>query len=404
MLENIPERTDPILVGFPTPAAAAASPGVLLAATLQALREDRSFGAAPRPRPAIDRDDCEGAARAAGLTYASTDEPGITRRKAGKGFTYRDLDGSRISDPEVLKRIRSLVIPPAWKSVWICPDPDGHIQAVGLDERGRRQYRYHPRFREVRESVKFEHMIGFAEALPRMRLRIEADMMAPGHGRRQVLATVAHLLETTMIRVGNRAYAKENHSYGLTTLQNRHAKVEGAKLKLNFKGKSGKVWKLDVSDRRIARIVKSCQELPGQNLFQYVDEEGQPQAITSADVNAYLKEISGRDITAKDFRTWNGTVLAAVALTEIGRAQHQTGAKKNVTRAIEQVSTRLGNTPAICRKCYVHPDVLSAYLDGGFALEVPPPLGEGALALLRPEEAAVLAFLRGRAGRTQTTT
>jgi len=302
--------------------------------------------------------DCRDAAESAGLVYVSTDAPGIARRRVGTGFSYRDPRGGRLSDPAALKRIGSLAIPPAWSSVWICPDPDGHIQAVGFDEKGRKQYRYHPKFREVRDSVKFEHMMLFADALPSLRHRVAADMAAPGLGRAKVLATVVHLLETTMIRVGNETYAKENKSYGLTTLLVRHVKIDGSELRFHFKGKSGKTWRLNVSDRRVARIVKSCQELPGQHLFQYLDDAGQRQAVTSADVNSYLKEISGADITAKDFRTWTGTVLAAMALAEFEQADSAARAKKNVTQAIERVSSRLGNTPTICRKCYIHPEIV----------------------------------------------
>jgi DNA topoisomerase-1 len=346
--------------------------------------------------------DSRAAAEAAGLVYASQDSPGLARRRVGKGFCYRTARGERITDKAVLKRIRSLAIPPAWTKVWICPDARGHIQAVGFDEKGRKQYRYHATFREVRDGVKFEHMMVFADALPALRHRIALDMAKPGLNREKVLATVVHLLETTMIRVGNATYAKENKSYGLTTLLNRHVKIDGTELKFHFKGKSGKTWRLSVRDRRIANIVKSCQELPGQHLFQYVDEAGEPQAVTSADVNAYLKQVSGADITAKDFRTWTGTVLAAMALSEFETADNQARAKKNVTRAIERVSSRLGNTPTICRRCYVHPEIVSAYLDGGLLLEIQKDIDEQLrddLETLRPEEAAVLAFLRTRVAR-----
>jgi DNA topoisomerase-1 len=346
--------------------------------------------------------DYKDAAASAGLNYASPDDPGISRRRAGAGFTYRGPDGARVTDTTVVKRIKSLVIPPAWTNVWICRDPNGHIQAVGQDEKGRRQYRYHPKFRDVRDGAKFEHMMAFAEALPALRRQVAADMAASGLGQRKVLATVVHLLETTMIRVGNMAYAKENKSYGLTTLQVRHVKVEGGALRFHFKGKSGKIWKLQVRDRRVARIVKSCQELPGQHLFQYLDDEGQRQAVTSADVNTYLKEVSGADITAKDFRTWTGTVLAAMALAEFESADNKARAKKNITQAIERVSSRLGNTPTICRKCYVHPEVVNAYLDGGLLLDVRQSIDDELkedLEALRPEEAAVLAFLRTRVTR-----
>jgi DNA topoisomerase-1 len=341
--------------------------------------------------------DCRDAAESAGLSYASTDDPGISRHRAGKGFSYRSPDGSRVTDSSVLRRIRSLVIPPAWSAVWICQDPNGHIQAIGRDEKGRRQYRYHARFRDAREDVKFEHMMVFAEALPGLRRQVAADMAAAGLGRRKVLATVVHLLETTMIRVGNAAYAAENKSYGLTTLRTRHVEVEGAELRFHFKGKSGKIWKLNVRDRRVAKIVKRCQDLPGQHLFQYLDEDGERQTVTSADVNAYLKSVSGAEITAKDFRTWTGTVMAAMALASFEAADSKAGAKKMVTRAIEQVAVTLGNTPTICRKCYVHPQIVSAYLDGEFRLDVEDQL-DCESDTLRPEEMAVLGFLRVRAG------
>jgi DNA topoisomerase I len=346
--------------------------------------------------------DCRDAAETAGLAYASTDDPGLTRRRAGKGFCYRCADGGSVKDPATIARIRALVIPPAWTSVWICPDESGHIQAVGYDEKGRKQYRYHAKFREVRDGVKFEHMMVFAEALPRLRGQVAIDMAAPGLSRTKVLATVVHLLETTMIRVGNETYAKENKSYGLTTLLVRHVKVDGGELRFHFKGKSGKTWRLRIRDRRVARIVKSCQDLPGQHLFQYVDDAGERQVVTSADVNAYLKDISGADVTAKDFRTWTGTVLAAMALSEFEAADSAARAKKNVTQAIERVSARLGNTPTICRKCYVHPEVVSAYLSGGLLLEVQKDIDEqlrDELESLRPEEAAVLSFLRARVAR-----
>jgi len=335
----------------------------------------------------------------AGLQYTSTDTPGISRRRVGKGFVYRDADGARLTDAARLSHIRALAIPPGWSSVWICPDPDGHIQAVGLDEKGRKQYRYHPKFREVRDGLKFEHMIVFADALPRLRHRVAADMAASGLGRAKVLATVVHLLETTMIRVGNEAYAKENKSYGLTTLRTRHVKIDGRELRFHFKGKSGKIWRLHVCDRRVARIVKSCQELPGQHLFQYIDEYGAPQSVTSADVNRYLKEVTGADITAKDFRTWTATVLTAMALAEGEAAGVGAQARKNVTQAIVRVSSRLGNTPTICRKCYVHPEIVTAYLDGALRLDVQPEIDgppREDQPLFSPQEAAVLSFLRAR--------
>lgn len=339
------------------------------------------------------------AAESAGLDYVSDEEPGIRRRRAGKGFAYRGPDGEVVRDQTILARIRKLAIPPAYADVWICPTETGHIQATGRDAKGRKQYRYHARWREVRDGTKFEHMLDFAKALPSIRARIDADLARRGLPREKVLATVVHLLENTLIRVGNLDYAKQNKSYGLTTLRDQHVDVDGAKLRFVFKGKSGKSWNLQVKDRRIARIVKACQDVPGQHLFQYIDELGERQKVTSTDVNAYLKDISGREITAKDFRTWAGTVLAAIALQEFEEFDTDAKAKKNVRAAIEKVSARLGNTPTICRKCYIHPEVLNCYLEGslldGIKQEVEAELRED-LAILKPEEAAVLTLLKNR--------
>lgn len=337
------------------------------------------------------------AAEGAGLVYVSDAEPGITRRRAGKGFSYRGLDGRPVRDKETLTRIRSLAIPPAYADVWICPDPNGHVQATGRDARGRKQYRYHPRFREVRDGTKYEHMLDFAAALPGLRARVDRDMSLRGMPREKVLATVVHLLETTMIRVGNADYVRQNKSHGLTTLNDRHVTVSGSEMRFRFKGKSGKEWDLGLRDRRVARIVKASQELPGQHLFQYLDEDGERRAVTSGDVNAYLREISGAAITAKDFRTWTGTVLAALALAEYEKADSAAAAKRNVRAAIEQVSARLGNTPTICRKCYVHPQVIDSYLADELVLELQGEIEdelEGTA--LRPEERVVLDFLKTR--------
>ncbi|MDB5479002.1 MAG: topoisomerase [Caulobacteraceae bacterium] len=331
-----------------------------------------------------------------GLTYVSSDEPGIARRRAGRGFVYLDPDQRRITDAEVIARIRALAIPPAWRNVWICARPQGHLQAIGFDARGRRQYRYHPEFRHMREGAKFEHLVTFAEALPSIRERVALDMSAHGLGREKVLATVVQLLETTMIRVGNRAYERENHSYGLTTLQGDHVRVEGTALRFQFTGKSGKVWRLDVRDRRVAKIVRACQHLPGQTLFGYLDDAGHQQAVTSCDVNAYLKRVSGRDITAKDFRTWAATVLAAKALAEAGPAESHTQAAKAIRQVVKEVAARLGNTPTVCRASYIHPHIVDAYTRGELAPDLAP--GAGAQGEprhgLRPEERAVLDFLR----------
>jgi DNA topoisomerase-1 len=339
------------------------------------------------------------AAEEAGLRYVSDESPGIGRRRVGKGFSYRLPKGGALKDAATLKRIKALAIPPAWTQVWICPHPEGHVQATGRDTEGRKQYRYHPRWREVRDAAKYGHLLEFARALPAIRARVEQDMALPGLQRAKVLATVVHLLETTLIRVGNDDYAKKNGSYGLTTLRNQHVKVEGATLKFSFKGKSGKTWNLGVQDRRVARIVRACQDLPGQELFQYLDEDGTTHDVTSADVNAWLREVTGRDITAKDFRTWAGTVLAALALREYEKVDTQAAAKRNIRQAIERVSARLGNTPTICRKCYVHPAVLDGYLDGSVVQEIE---AEAQRELCRdigdlpPEEAAVLALLLAR--------
>ena len=342
------------------------------------------------------------AAESAGLLYVSDEEPGIRRRKAGKGFSYIRPGGAKVEDEPTLQRIRKLDIPPAWTDVWICPDPHGHIQATGRDDKNRKQYRYHPRWREVRDSTKYEHILEFAQALPAIRARIAEDMARRGLPREKVLATVVHLLETTLIRVGNPDYAKQNKSYGLTTLRDRHVDVDGSELRFEFKGKSGKKWRLRVKDRRIARVVKACQDMPGQHLFQYVDEAGERQAVTSADVNAYLREITGRDVTAKDFRTWAGTVLAAMALREFESFDTAAKAKKNLRAAIENVAARLGNTPTICRQCYVHPEVLNSYLEGSLLEEikdeVETELRED-LDGLKPEEAAVLSLLQRRLTR-----
>ena len=344
------------------------------------------------------------AADSVGLRYVTDDRPGISRRKSGTGFTYRKPDGTKLADKDVLKRIRSLVIPPAWTDVWICARADGHIQATGRDAKGRKQYRYHPRFREIRESTKYDHVIAFAHVLPIIRAKVRADMALRGLPRAKVLATVVHLLETTLIRVGNDDYAKENKSYGLTTLQNRHVEVEGSEVRFRFTGKSGKQWSLKVKDRRVAKIIKACQELPGQELLQYIDEDGTYQDVTSNDVNAYLKEITAEEITAKDFRTWAGTLLAALALKEVETFDSAAQAKRNLRAAIERVSARLGNTPTICRKCYIHPEVMNSYLDGSLVAaiqaEVETTLRDD-LAGLEPEEAAVLAMLQARLKQQQ---
>ncbi|MFC4254422.1 DNA topoisomerase IB [Croceibacterium xixiisoli] len=334
--------------------------------------------------------DARQTAEDAGLRYMGDDGPGITRRKQGKGFCYRDAKGAVIRDEKVLARIRSLVIPPAWQDVWICPRANGHIQATGRDLRGRKQYRYHPKFREIRDSNKFDHMIEFATALPAIRARIDADLSRRGLPRDKVLATIVRLLETTMIRVGNVDYAKQNQSYGLTTLKDKHVSISGGELRFQFKGKSGKEWRLRIHDRRIARIVKASQDLPGQQLFQYIDADGDRREVCSDDINAYLKQISAADFTTKHFRTWNGTVLAAAALAQCDPAESEAAAKRAIRQVVEGVAQRLGNTPAVCRKCYIHPDVFDSYAQG--ALTLPRSRRAGFSA----EEAGVLVWLKNR--------
>lgn len=343
--------------------------------------------------------DPQEAAENAGLVYMTDDVPGITRESFRGKFRYRNPKGVLIKDQKIIGRIASLAVPPAYTDVWICPKPNGHIQATGRDAKGRKQYRYHPKFREVRDSTKYEHILDFARALPAIRDRIDADLARRGLPRKKVLAAVVYLLEATMIRVGNADYAKKNKSYGLTTLRDRHVAIDGSELRFNFKGKSGKQWKLKLRDRRIAKIVKASQDLPGQHLFQYVGEDGEQHEVSSGDINAYLKEVAGTEISAKDFRTWNGTVLAALALSEYEKVDSQAAAKRNVRAAIEAVASRLGNTPTICRKCYIHPEIFDSYLSDELVLEareaVEKELRED-LAKLRPEEAVVLAFLQRR--------
>ena len=340
-------------------------------------------------------------AREAGLRYVSDEMPGVRRRRSGRGFVYTDPEGRRIRDRAILRRIRSLAVPPAWTDVWICPLANGHIQATGRDARGRKQYRYHPRWRKVRDSNKYERMVAFARALPRIRRRVRRDLSRPALTREKVLAAVVRLLETTLVRVGNEEYARDNHSFGLTTLRDRHADVDGSWVRLMFRGKGGKRHEVGLHDRRVARVVKACQDLPGQELFQYI-EDGEERQVDSGDVNEYLRQAGGDDFTAKDFRTWAGTVLAARALQELEAFDSRAQGKRNVVRAIESVAGLLGNTTNVCRKCYVHPAVIDAYLDGSM-LETLKQRAEEEMrrgvGSLRPEEAAVLALLQQRLGR-----
>lgn len=334
----------------------------------------------------------EQSAKAAGLRYVSDAAEGIRRRKAASGFRYVRPDGSAVREREVLQRIRALAVPPAWRDVWICARDDGHLQATGRDARGRKQYRYHTRWRETRDESKYGRLPAFAKALPAIRRRVHQDLALPGLPREKVLATVVRLLETTLIRVGNDEYARQNDSFGLTTLRERQVRVRGGTLQFRFRGKSGVRHDIELTDPRLARIVRRMQDLPGEELVQYVDDAGQTRRVESADVNAYLKEITGQEFTSKDFRTWAGSLLAARALRLRGSCASQAQARSNIALAIEAVAKLLGNTKAVCRKCYVHPAILEAYLDGAL-----PPNGRS-----RSEEKALIAFLESRARQAKS--
>ena len=335
-------------------------------------------------------------AKAMHLRYVLDDSPGFTRKRNRNGFRYFDTQGRLIRQIERLRRFKALAIPPAWEDVWISPWADSHLQATGRDARGRKQHRYHPRWREVRDQTKFDRMTAFGRVLPVLRRRVNRDLAFSGLPREKVLATVVNLLETTFIRIGNEEYARHNRSFGLTTMRSKHVKVTGAKIRFEFRGKSGKAFSLDLNNRRLAKIVNQCQDLPGQELFQYVDEGGQLRTISSGDVNNYLREITRKDFTAKDFRTWAGTVLAARALREINRFDSKANAKRNIVTAVETVAKRLGNTRSVCRNCYIHPAVIDSYLDGSFphslsqkgARETAESLNK-----LTPDESAVMAIL-----------
>ncbi|UBF23743.1 DNA topoisomerase IB [Kovacikia minuta CCNUW1] len=335
-------------------------------------------------------------AKAVGLRYVTDDTKGISRKRYGKkGFVYLDVNGDRIQDPEELKRINALAIPPAYKDVWICPFPNGHLQATGRDAKGRKQYRYHPLWRSIRDQTKFTRMIIFSQSLPTLRERLEHDLLLPGLPKEKVLAAILRLMEMTRIRVGNEEYARTNESYGLTTLRDEHVEVKGAQMQFHFRGKSGIEHEIAITDKRLARIVKRCQDIPGQELFQYRDDNGEYQTISSGDVNDYLREITGQDFTAKDFRTWAGTVLAASELASIGPFTSQTAAKKNIVQAIKTVAVHLGNRPATCRKYYVHPAILEAYQDETLhqiTQKYAATIVDNAYAL-KPEELAVVAML-----------
>lgn len=340
-----------------------------------------------------------------GLRYVSDTSPGYRRKRTGTSFSYFDKDGARITNKDIVRRIKAIGIPPAYDAVWICPSPNGHIQATGLDARGRKQYRYHAKWRELRDQNKYEHIMKFAAVLPLLRRRVAADMKRQGLAREKVLATVVSLLEKTLIRVGNAEYASLNKSYGLTTMRRKHVAITGDTLRFEFTGKSGKHWKLKVEDKRIAAILKRCADIPGHELFKYLDDDGKPHTVDSGDVNAYIKEIAAQDFTAKDFRTWAGTVLAALALSEFEKYDNQTQAKRNVVAAIEEVAKQLGNTPAICRKCYIHPEVLSAYMSGDLVKMIEGTIADKfkrQYARLSADEVMVLAFLRKRLAVVKT--
>ncbi|MCP3395505.1 DNA topoisomerase IB [Bradyrhizobium sp. CCGB12] len=334
-----------------------------------------------------------------GLRYVSDATPGYRRKRTGTAFSYYDKEGRRITDVAIIRRIKSIGIPPAYESVWICPAPNGHIQATGLDARRRKQYRYHPKWRELRDQNKYEHIMQFAAALPGLRARVASDMQLDALPREKVLATIVSLLEKTLIRVGNSEYAEKNKSYGLTTMRRKHVAIGRGVLRFDFTGKSGKQWKLQVKDARIAAIVKRCAEIPGHELFKYLDDDGESRTVDSGDVNEYIKVITQQDFSAKDFRTWAGTVLAALALSEFKKHDSQAEAKRNVIAAIEKVAKQLGNTPAICRKCYVHPLILDAYMSGEIAKMADAKIAQKfkrQYRKLNANEIIVLAFLRKR--------
>jgi DNA topoisomerase-1 len=346
---------------------------------------------------ALSPDVLKATAKLAKLRYVSDRSRGIRRERTADGFDYFDSKGEKITAEDELARIRKLAVPPAYQDVWICPYPNGHLQATGRDARGRKQYRYHPRWRAVRDESKYSKMLVFSKVLPIIRAQVDRDLSKRGLPREKILAAIVRLLEGTLTRVGNEEYARTNNSFGLTTLRNRHVKVEGgSRIRFDFRGKSGTEHHIDLRDRKLAAIVQRCQALPGQELFQYLDDDGEPHTVGSDDVNDYLQTISGEDITAKDFRTWAATNLAAFALQRLEKFDSQAKAKKNVLQAVEAVAKMLGNTPAICRKCYIHPAILDGYLNGTL-LETLRQRTDETLADpasgLRAEEAAVVGFL-----------
>jgi DNA topoisomerase I len=366
-------------------------------ATRRRWKRDGSARYRPRKSPAPTLEtvsDPAESAEAAGLRYVSDTMPGIRRKKSGSGFSYVSPEGRTIKDSATLARLRALAIPPAYTDVWICPNPNGHIQATGRDARGRKQYRYHPKWREARDETKFGRILAFSEVLPRIRKRVKRDLSRQGLPREKVLATVVQLLDCTGIRIGNDEYARANRSFGLTTLRDRHVEISGSNIRFEFRGKSGKTHSVSLSDRRLARIVQRCQAIPGEDLFQYIDDAGVRQTIGSGDVNDYLRTVSGQEFTAKDFRTWSGTRLAVAALTEIGAWSSQRRAKSNVLRAIDQVAEQLNNTRAVCRKYYIHPCVLDAYAAGTMLDTLQNAPKQEPITGLSADEAAVVWLLR----------
>ncbi len=342
--------------------------------------------------------DADEAAHQAGLRYVSDEISGITRRRRGKGFSYYDPGGKLIRDPEERDRLNGLAIPPAWRDVWICPHPDGHIQATGRDAEGRKQYRYHPDWRAIRDDGKYARMTAFGRALPRIRRRTGSHLRCQGLPPKKVLATVVRLLERSLIRVGNDEYARSNQSFGLTTLRDRHVELRGSRARFEFRGKGGKLHRVDVDDPRLVSVIKQCRDVPGYALFQYYDEEGNKRAVDSTEVNEYLREVSGDDFTAKDFRTWAGTVRMATALLDCGPCDEEAESKSRVDEAVQLVADQLGNTPAICRECYIHPEIIQRYMKGTLAEDLGS--GDGRIEFekvrgLSARESAVLALLEG---------
>jgi DNA topoisomerase-1 len=340
-------------------------------------------------------------AKQAHLHYVQVSNAGIRRLRAGKGFRYTDSNGKPVTDSATLARIRSLVIPPAWNDVWICASPAGHLQATGRDARGRKQYRYHPRWREIRDETKYGRMAAFGTALARIRRHVRRDLRQAGLPRTKVLATIVRLLETTHIRIGNEEYARSNGSFGLTTLQDKHAEIEGPTIRFRFRGKSGKTHTVSLRNKRLARVVRQCRDLPGQELFQYIDETGNLHSVGSADVNDYLRSITGKDFTAKDFRTWSGSLLAADALLRADAASSQRGTRKQILAAVQVVAERLGNTVSVCRKCYIHPAVLESYREGTLARELQRAAHGSSVSGLRSAEMALVAMLKARASKAK---